>query len=239
MKIELAVIMAAGKGTRFGALTAEMPKGFIPFKGKPMVIRSIENLIDAGIKEIIIGTGYHREYYERLPERFPEVKTVFSPRFAETNSMETLYQCRHAIRKRPFLLLESDIVYDIFALKILIEDPHSDIMLITPVTKFQDQYYVESDDNGNLAWCSTDKSEIHPSGELVGIHKISPDFYNFMTNAYSHTMHIEPRLGYEFQILRTAKSSLPMHVLNIHGLQWYEIDDISDLAFAEANVAIQ
>lgn len=238
MKPEIAVIMAAGKGTRFGSLTAEMPKGFIPFKGKPMVIRSVEALIDAGIKEIIIGTGYHREHYERLAELFPEVKTVFSPRFADTNSMETLYRCREAIAGRPFLLLESDIVYDISALKTLIDDPHPDIMLITPVTKFQDQYYVEADSSGNLAGCSTDKSEVSPSGELVGIHKISPGFYKAMTDSYFQTMDEEPKLGYEFQILRTAKSYCPMHVLNMPRLQWYEIDDTSDLAYAEKNIAL-
>ena len=116
---------------------------------------------DAGIKEIIIGTGYHREHYERLAELFPEVKTVFSPRFADTNSMETLYRCREAIAGRPFLLLESDIVYDISALKTLIDDPHPDIMLITPVTKFQDQYYVEADSSGNLAGCPPTSRRSH------------------------------------------------------------------------------
>lgn len=34
--------MAAGMGTRFGHYTDMIPKGFIPYKGKPMVIRSIE-----------------------------------------------------------------------------------------------------------------------------------------------------------------------------------------------------
>lgn len=43
--IRTAVIMAAGMGTRFGHYTDLIPKGFIPYKGKPMVIRSIETLI--------------------------------------------------------------------------------------------------------------------------------------------------------------------------------------------------
>ena len=47
--ITTAVIMAAGMGTRFGEQTELKPKGFIPFNGKPMVIRAIETMLDAGI----------------------------------------------------------------------------------------------------------------------------------------------------------------------------------------------
>ena len=64
-----AVIMAAGMGTRFGHYTDMIPKGFIPYKGKPMVIRSIETLIDCGIEKIIIGTGYHKEHAQYQDDR--------------------------------------------------------------------------------------------------------------------------------------------------------------------------
>ena len=132
--------MAAGKGTRFGSMTETKPKGFIEFKGIPMIERSVENLISAGIKRIIIGTGYHHEWYESLADKYPQIQTVFSPRFAETNSMETLSRCKDAIGEDDFLLLESDIVYEKKAITSLLGDSHSDIMLVTPVTKFQDQY---------------------------------------------------------------------------------------------------
>ena len=107
--IATAVIMAAGMGTRFGEQTELKPKGFIPFKGKPMVIRAIETMFDAGIEKIIIGTGYHKEWYEALEKEYPgKVQCVFSPRFAETNSMYTLWNCREAIGEDDFLLFESD-----------------------------------------------------------------------------------------------------------------------------------
>ena len=36
----IAVIMAAGMGTRFGQMTEKIPKGFIPYNGIPMVVRT-------------------------------------------------------------------------------------------------------------------------------------------------------------------------------------------------------
>ena len=84
MAIKTAVIMAAGLGTRFGSRTESIPKGFVPFKGEPMVVRSIQSLIASGIERIIIGTGYRKEAYEALSTVYPQIECVYSPRFAES-----------------------------------------------------------------------------------------------------------------------------------------------------------
>lgn len=237
-QITTSVIMAAGLGTRFGQMTEKMPKGFVPFKGEPMVVHSIKTLIDCGIKRIIIGTGYKKETYEALKDTYPQIECVFSPRYAETNSMYTLYNTREAIGDDDFILLESDLVFDKEAITSLQECPYDNAMLITPVTKFQDQYYVEMDESCVLTNCSTDKAQINPSGELVGIHKLSNSFYNKMCAEYEKIVEEEPKLGYEYQLLYMSKHVKPMNVLKVEGLQWYEIDDIDDLKFAEENIKI-
>ena len=78
MKTKTAVIMAAGLGTRFGQMTEKMPKGFVPFKGEPMVVQSIKTLITCGIERIVIGTGYKKEAYEALQKVFPQRPTACS-----------------------------------------------------------------------------------------------------------------------------------------------------------------
>ena len=237
--ITTAVIMAAGMGTRFGHRTDMIPKGFIPFKGRPMVERSVETLLDCGIGRIIIGTGYHREWYEALAESYPQIQCVFSPRYAETNSMYTLWNCREAVGGDDFILLESDLVFEKRAIMGIMECPYDSVMLIMPVTKFQDQYYVEMNDNNELVNCSTDKSAIHPSGELVGIHKIGNGFYKTLCSEYAKVVETKPKLGYEFQLLDVSRRITPMSVLKLSDLQWYEIDDERDLRYAEEHVNIQ
>lgn len=230
--------MAAGLGTRFGKFTEMIPKGFIEYKDKPMVLRSIDTLIACGIERIIIGTGWHRESYEALMEQYPQIECVYSPRYAETNSMYTLYNCREAIGDDDFLLLESDIIFEKKAITSLMETSFDSAMLITPVFKFQDQYYVQMNDKCELINCSTDKDKIEPSGELVGSHKISNRFYKIMIDEYAKVVDEKPKLGYEFQLLDVSQHITPMHVLKMDDLQWYEIDDEQDLSFAEANVKI-
>lgn len=230
--------MAAGMGTRFGQMTEKIPKGFIPYNGIPMVVRSIRTLIDCGIDRIIIGTGYKKEEYESLAKDYPQIECVFSPRYAETNSMYTLYNCRDAIGRNDFILLESDLVFERKAITSLMECPYESAMLITPVTKFQDQYYVEMNDKCQLVNCSTDKTKINPSGELVGIHKIGSEFFRILVDEYDKIVLEKPKLGYEFQLLDVSKRIRPMNVLKVDGLKWYEIDDINDLDFAQKNVKI-
>lgn len=63
-KIRLAVIPAAGFGTRFLPQTKAMPKEMLPIVDKPIIQYIVEELVDAGIKDIIIVTGYHKRTIE-------------------------------------------------------------------------------------------------------------------------------------------------------------------------------
>ena len=231
--------MAAGMGTRFGHYTDLIPKGFIPYKDKPMVIRSIDTLFECGLEKIIIGTGYHKEHYEALMNHYPQVQCVFSPRFAETNSMYTLWNCREAIGEDSFILLESDLVFEKLAITSLLESQCDSAMLIARVTKLQDRYYVQMNEKGEVISCSVEKENISPSGELVGIHKISNSFYKILCSEYEKIVDEKPKLGYEFQLLDVSQRITPMNVLKVDGLQWYEIDDTQDLKFAEENIKIE
>ncbi|MDO5751223.1 MAG: phosphocholine cytidylyltransferase family protein, partial [Rothia sp. (in: high G+C Gram-positive bacteria)] len=204
------MIMAAGLGTRFGHYTDLVPKGFVEAGGVPMIIRSIEILISCGIERIVIGTGYHKEVYEKLKAKYPQVETCFSPHYAETNSMYTLYNTRELLGEDDFLLLESDLVFEPRAIRALLECPAPDVMLITPVTKFQDQYYVEYDAAHRLTRCSVHKDELEVKGELVGIHKLSHDFYQKMCADYAQIVAEQPKLGYEYQLLRMSQRVMPV-----------------------------
>ena len=63
-KIRKAVIPAAGFGTRFLPQTKAMPKEMLPIVDKPVIQYVVEELVDAGITDIIIVTGYHKRTIE-------------------------------------------------------------------------------------------------------------------------------------------------------------------------------
>lgn len=63
-KVRKAVIAAAGFGTRFLPFTKAMPKEMLPLVDKPIIQHIVEELVEAGIEDIIIVTGYHKRSIE-------------------------------------------------------------------------------------------------------------------------------------------------------------------------------
>src|SRR5688572_3121630 len=59
-----AVIAAAGLGTRFLPQTKAMPKEMLPLIDKPIIQYVVEELVEAGIKDIILVTGYSKRSIE-------------------------------------------------------------------------------------------------------------------------------------------------------------------------------
>ena len=59
-----AVILAAGKGTRMGALTDELPKPMLPVEGRPILEHILTGLREAGIQEFCLITGWKAEVIE-------------------------------------------------------------------------------------------------------------------------------------------------------------------------------
>ena len=63
-QVTKAVIAAAGFGTRFLPQTKAMPKEMLPIVDKPVIQYIVEQLVEAGIKDIIIVTGYSKRSIE-------------------------------------------------------------------------------------------------------------------------------------------------------------------------------
>lgn len=63
-KVRKAVIAAAGFGTRFLPQTKAMPKEMLPLIDKPIIQYIVEELVEAGIEDIVIVTGYHKRSVE-------------------------------------------------------------------------------------------------------------------------------------------------------------------------------
>ena len=57
MVIEQAVILAAGRGTRLGMLTKDRPKSMLPVLGKPMMVRVMDRLREAGVRRFVVVVG--------------------------------------------------------------------------------------------------------------------------------------------------------------------------------------
>ena len=226
--IKQAVIVAGGLGSRFGNRTKEMPKGFIEIDGVPMVERSVQKLIAAGIEEIIIGTGHCSEYYDELAKKYHIIKTERNDNYANTSSMGTLAVCAPLI-KGDFILLESDLIYDAVGLKVLQNDERANVILASGKSNSHDEVYLAANEDGVLNEVSKDKSIIpNPAGELVGITKISKACLDKMMAYYNSDKNLI-KIDYENVLKAVSLAGEPVYVHKVEYYAWTEIDDESML----------
>jgi len=80
-KVDNAIFLAAGFGSRFVPITYELPKGLVSVKGEPMIERQIRQLLEKGINEIIIVVGYLKEKFDYLIDKY-KVKLVYNPDYS-------------------------------------------------------------------------------------------------------------------------------------------------------------
>ncbi len=90
-KIRKAVIPAAGFGTRFLPQTKAMPKEMLPVVDKPIIQYIVEELVEAGIEDIIIVTGYHKRTIEDHFDR-PSMELVENLRMGGEKKLPLLQQ---------------------------------------------------------------------------------------------------------------------------------------------------
>ena len=98
-KVDGAVILAAGFGSRFVPLTFETPKGLLKVFGERMIERQIRQLREAGIEDITVVVGYLKEKFEYLIDKY-QVKLLYNPEYSCKNTLATVYHARKLLQGR-------------------------------------------------------------------------------------------------------------------------------------------
>ena len=232
-----ALILAAGRGVRMGPRGQSIPKGFLEVGGKTLVARSLALLARSGVRDVTIVTGHLADFYEQLPSvAGVAVTTLHNPQFAEKGSFESLRLGLAAMRG-PFLLLESDIIYEPRALATVLASDHESVILTSGPTGAGDEVYVWADETGGahrfrgMSKQRASHADV-PFGELVGISKISAALARELV---AHAHQAKPDSDYESSVVRAAGDTA-IACLRVDDLLWGEIDDEAMLARVEARL---
>ena len=112
--VTTALLLAAGMGSRLFPLTHNAPKCLTMVSGMSILERLISNLSQHGFKRLVVVTGHLENHIrEFLGTQVGNIKIdyIFSPLYKTTNNIYSLWMARKIINE-PFLLLESDLVFD-------------------------------------------------------------------------------------------------------------------------------
>lgn len=91
-EIKNAIILAAGRGSRMGYLTNDMPKCMMTVNNKTIIQKTIETLKYKNIKNIIVVTGYKADILEKHIRTFDnDIIFINNAEWLTTNSMYSMY----------------------------------------------------------------------------------------------------------------------------------------------------
>src|SRR5579862_9486651 len=101
-----ALILAAGRGSRMGALGDARPKCLVELDGRPLLDRQLAALRRGGAREIGIVRGYRKEMLDK-----PGLTYFDNPRWAETNMVMSLACAAEWLRASAVIVSYADIFY--------------------------------------------------------------------------------------------------------------------------------
>lgn len=229
------VILAAGMGSRLKSLTKKIPKPFLNIDGKPLIIRSLDNLDNIGIKEVIIVVGYLEDliknnignYYKNIT-----ITYISNPDYSNTGSMYSFSQTEGIIDDE-ILLIEGDLLYEKKALISLINSTESNEILVAPLSGSGDEVYICVNESNELINLGKDIENKYDSiGELVGITKLSLHFLSHLYKKAKEDYNREEKLYHYEEVILKLSKTYPIKCKLISDLNWIEIDTKKDLSRA-------
>jgi len=135
LKVENAVILAAGGSEVSAKSVYSMPKGLYVKNGETLIERQIRQLQEAGIRDITVVLGYKQEMYFFLQEKWgvnleinPDIRknNIYSLYIARNLLGSTyLLNCDNYFEKNPFSLYE----YNAFHATVYKEDAHNELLV--------------------------------------------------------------------------------------------------------------
>jgi dTDP-glucose pyrophosphorylase len=138
-KIDRAVVLAAGRGTRMRELTNDIPKPMIEVRGKPVLQHIVEGLRDAGVRRFLIIVGYHAETVRNFfgAGRRHNVTIEYATQTVQDGTGRVVNLARDFTDGSPFVLSYGDILISPVNYKRIVGIP-TDLEGIITVTRGED-----------------------------------------------------------------------------------------------------
>ena len=151
-KVENAIIMAAGLGTRMRPLTNEIPKPLVKVNGRRMIETIIQGLRKNGITDISIVTGYLADKFDFLANKYSGVKLINNPYYQKYNNLSSLYVARDELKNT--IILDGDQLIN--NLDVLDSAFDKSGYAGSWVNEWTDEWIMHPDDNGRVVSCDRD-----------------------------------------------------------------------------------
>ncbi len=228
-----ALILAAGFGSRLAPITDNCPKSLVPVNGKPILIKQIENLLQNGVTDITVVSGYKAEILEKaVKEKYPEIKIINSVDYATTNNMYSAYLGKSTFYGEEFLMMNADVFYDASVIKTLLECPFENA-IVTDIGTYIEESMKVIEKDGRLVEIAKTITAEQALGCSIDVYKFSPEGgMAFFNKCAEYIEDMKELKKWSEVALNDILGDVEFKACPLVG-RWLEIDNHDDLAAAE------
>jgi len=233
------IILAAGRGSRMGSLTSNMPKCRTKIFGKELIEWQLSAMQNSSIDDISIVTGYMSNTFDF------QVKYFNNPKWQSSNMVTSLLAASSWLRSDTCIISYSDIVYMPSTIEKL-KKSNSGIS-ITYDLKWKDLWSMRFDDplsdaetfkvkEGCVIEIGSRAKNIKDiEGQYMGLIKTTPDGWSSVENFLSK---LSPEIIDKMDMTSLLQKMIGLGV-KIDAVPisdpWMEVDTESDLAIYKEN----
>ena len=234
-----ALIMAAGRGSRLGGLTDDVPKSLISLGHLSALELQIDVLASRGVRRAIIVTGYRADLVRGAAERRARDRLAlafaFNPFWYVTNVLGSAWFARTHLAD-DFVYLHADTVFAPSILDDLLASP-ADVALPVDMRPVEPEQMKAEILDGRVLELSKELPDERSAGEFIGIGLFRARVVPGLRDAIEKEVEGGAAGAYfEAAINRLIAEGQEVRALDVHGRPWTEIDFVEDLEAARAQL---
>lgn len=222
-----ALILAAGVGSRISRHLQGQPKCCVLINGIPLIRYTYELLKKHGINEIAVVTGYQSKYIHQALEDLPWIN-YFNPFYRVANSVSSLWFSRDFLCNEDLLVMNGDVYLDDSILDKIMLDNRSPLLLADS-SRIEDADYRFKWKDNKLQDFGKDLSDSETTGEYVGVALLDLSYQEgFKQKVIDAVSSEDYHCWWEDVIYRTVNEGENVHIVDVNGAFWAEVDFIED-----------
>lgn len=236
-------MLAAGLGKRLAKYTKNNTKCMVEVAGKKLIDRAIEAVKNAGIKKFVLVIGYKGENLKKyiLDNYSGVLDFVFinNKDYSTTNNIYSFYLAKEELKKDDTILLESDLIYDEYLIRDVVNYPKRNVVVVAKYLSWMDGTCVSINSERSIEKFIEKENifneDMNNLYKTVNVYKFSrqfaSDIYLPFLEAYMKiqglSSYYETSLKYICQL-----PDISLDTFDVGNRPWYEIDDAQDLDIA-------